>query len=122
MNSKLTEFERSVLNMLLDGESPELAKLRLQLETAEIGRELTGAGFYLHFNGLNESDAISIPSCRIGDVFANLDGLEHGAGFVLFIENGRLKTLEAYSFEESWPASIGEFSLTYTSEDRKLPF
>jgi hypothetical protein len=48
-----------------------------------------------------------VPTLRgdfhIGDVSGELEGLANGAGFVLFIRDGRLKMLEGFTFDEPWP-------------------
>lgn len=61
---------------------------------------------------------------RFGDVLADLDGLEHGAGFVLFIDNGLIGMLEGYSNTgEAWPDTPCNFELRYWTRPRDLtPF
>jgi hypothetical protein len=36
-------------------------------------------------------------------VIARMEGLEHGAGFMLFIDDGVLVMLEGYTYDEPWP-------------------
>lgn len=122
MPESMTKFENDVLNKLLTGNHENLRVLRKQYSEASFKRKLTGVGFFLDFDVPNGCDRVSPEKCELGDVVAKVKGLEHGSGFVLFVENGLLKTLEAYSFEEPWPASISEYSLSYTGENRKLPF
>ena len=50
---------------------------------------------------------------------AEIEGLERGAGFVVFIREGLVDTLEGFSFEEPWPDQIGEFRL-YLSDSRRV--
>jgi hypothetical protein len=57
---------------------------------------------------------------HFGDVNADLDGLQHGAGFVVFVRGGRLATLEGYSYDEPWPTEVRSFRLTYQREPREL--
>jgi hypothetical protein len=47
-----------------------------------------------------------------------MDGLQHGAGFILTVEGGSLHSLEGYSFEEPWPTEVRTFSLEYTRDPR----
>lgn len=47
---------------------------------------------------------------------AAIGGLGHGAGFVLYVKDGRLDALEGYSYDEPWPPAIASFELQYTSE------
>ena len=57
---------------------------------------------------------------RIGDVYAEIPGLEHGAGFVLYIKDGYLDMLEGYSYDEPWPSSVEGFALHYSSGERDV--
>lgn len=47
----------------------------------------------------------------IGEVGAEFPGLQHGAGFLLFIRGGVVTMLERYTYDESWPESTDEFAL-----------
>jgi hypothetical protein len=118
----LSAFERAVLDKLLAGNHPVLASLRRQAADAElIRRERTGVGFYCHF-----AIPLDIPAApvatdfTIGDVTAAVDGLAHGAGFMLFVEDGRISLLEGFSYDEPWPSEVGGYRLTYISEPREL--
>jgi hypothetical protein len=53
---------------------------------------------------------------RFGDVAAQVDGLKHGAGFLLYVMDGMLDAIEGYSYDEPWPEQIGAFSLAYMHE------
>lgn len=122
MAERFSNFEQAVIEMLLAGDHPSLEVLHSQLEESEFTRELTGAGFYLNFVVPDRCQTVTPPEFRVGDVDAKVKGLDYGAGFVLFVENGRLKVLEGYSYEEPWPDNIEEFTLSYSNEKRDLPF
>ena len=119
----LTDLERGVLDALLSGENHVLEVLRKQLRNCRVrSRELTGSGFFTELQvdrGLPAA-LTSAEMLRIGDVNAKISGLEHGAGFVLFVKDGFLEMLEGYSYEEPWPESVGEFELSYTGKSRSL--
>lgn len=118
----ISPLESAVLEKLLFGEDPTLSILRAQTRCAHVAsRQFTGAGFYLVF-GLPE-DAPKVagePNFEIGDVHAKLEGLQHGAGFVLFIKNGRLDMLEGYSYDEPWPTQTRGIELFYERTPREL--
>lgn len=101
--------------MLLEDTDPTLAILRGQYEQIQsMKEELTGTGFYLEFVLSKQACPIpGNPTIRFGDVDADLDGLEHGAGFLLFIQDGFLSMLEGYSYEEPWPEQPVKFTLSY---------
>jgi hypothetical protein len=55
---------------------------------------------------------------RFGDVVAEVEGVENGAGFLLFIEDGRMTMLEGYMFGEPWPEHARVLGVKYSSEPR----
>lgn len=117
----LTVFERAVLDKLLAGDRPVLAALQAQAQAARLAsREYTGAGFFLSFDVPLEAPILATKDFRFGDVNAAVDGLQYGAGFVIFVRGGRLDTLEGYSYEEPWPNEIRNFKLAYQREPREI--
>jgi hypothetical protein len=112
-----TPLERAVLERLLDGHHPVLRVLRRQLEVATVlRRELTGVGFFTHV-GVPAEGCTPAPITRarviFGDVAAEIEGLERGAGFLLFVEAGWLAMLEGYCYDERWPGIDAAFALRY---------
>ena|SRR5579875_4153130 len=117
MENNVGPLEEQVLQMLLAGDDPVLITLRCQLKLAKRrSREYTGVGFFTHFDVPKEAPQFSgNPSIKFGDVIAEMDGLQRGAGFLLFIQNGVLSMLEGYTYEEPWPQKVARFELRYTS-------
>ncbi len=116
----LNDLERAVLNKLLSGDHPVLATLRKQATKVHlIKREYTGVGFFCNFDVSSEAPILK-GNFTIDDVNADIDSIKHGAGFVLFIANGRLDVLEGYTYDEPWPKDVGKFTLTYMNEPRNL--
>jgi hypothetical protein len=103
----MNEMERQVMGLLLSGDHPLLASLRDQLAVAKVSRrEFTGVGFFTYFEV--PLAARRLPSSRrivIDDVHAEIQGLEHGAGFLLFVEDGALNNLECSICENAWPSN-----------------
>jgi hypothetical protein len=116
----LNALEQAVLDKLLAGDHPTLATLRAQAEKAcLLSRELSGVGFFCSFQVPPEAPRVEqFGDFHIGDVNASVKGLAHGAGFVLFIRDGRLDMLEGFSYDEPWPDEIEQFTLSYQSEPR----
>ena len=116
----LSSFEQAVLDKLLSGDNPVLRALRLQASQSQVTkREFTGIGFYCEFEV--ERATLSVrANFEIGDVLAAIPGLAHGAGFLLFIRNGRIKTLEGYTYDEPWPNQLEGFALSYIDPVRKV--
>jgi hypothetical protein len=117
--TNLTDFERAVMTKLVDGEHPVLRELQKQLELSSVRkREKTGVGFYLYLE-VPESVCMSSLDLKLGDVIADIAELKHGAGFVLYVKNGRLNMLEGYSYDEPWPDSISKYSVKYENGDQR---
>lgn len=119
---ELSEFEKAVMNKLLEGEQPSLEVLRQQLQRARVrNREHSGTGFFVEFDVDPNAPTLERKHrFHFGDVRANVERLASGAGFVLFIDEGRLEMLEGYSFGEPWTQPVTRFSLAFESPDRLL--
>jgi hypothetical protein len=108
---ELSDLEREVLAATLQGDHPVLDALRQQVESCRVrDREWTGAGFFTHVNAPPSQPRLR-GSARLSGVFAEIEGLKHGAGFVLSVEDGRVATLEGFSYEEAWPEAIRGFTV-----------
>jgi len=111
----VNEIERQAMDYLLRGDTPLLETLRQQLAVATVAaREFTGVGFFTQFDV--PPTVPRAPSARrviIGDVYAEVSGLQHGAGFVLFVEDGALQTLECHITEDAWPSDATLLRLYY---------
>lgn len=118
--TSLTDLETAVLRMILNGDHPVLNLLRPQLDACRAEKRwFTGVGF---FTALYVDIATVVqPKLKVtfGDVLAEISGLKHGAGFVLFVENGLLKTLEGYSYDERWPDFVHGFNLRYMDNEAR---
>lgn len=109
--SDLTPLEREVLRQTLAGDHPVLTALRRQAaQTLVKQREFTGAGFYTQLLIPEEGLALR-GTARIGEVSADIPGLRHGAGFVVYVDDGRLSLIEGFSYDEPWPTSIERFAV-----------
>jgi hypothetical protein len=117
----LNDLERAVLEKLLAGDHPTLVALRAQAEAGRLaGREHTGVGFYCSFEVPPDVPSAGPRDFEVDDVIGELQGLAHGAGFVLFVRDGRIDTLEGFSYDEPWPQQVSKFNLTYQRDPREL--
>jgi hypothetical protein len=117
----LNDLERAVLEKLFAGDHPSFPALRAQLDRVRVlERTFSGVGF---FSDLTVPE--DVPVARLGkdavwfgDVFADFDGLEHGATFVVRIAEGRLEMLEGSTVDEPWPSEGTPFRLRYEALPR----
>jgi hypothetical protein len=102
----MNELELTIMNALLDGSGEDLAVLREQAKRSEVaGCEDTGVGFYTRFAVASDAPQLrTLQRRHLGDVLAAVDGVEHGMGFVLWIDHGQLDCLEGYTYDEPLPA------------------
>ena len=95
---EIEPIERQVLQMLLAGDHQLLEELRKQLaHCVVVEREFTGVGFFTTFEVQG-----CIPQFEarrrivIGDVCADVEDLDYGCGFILFVSDGIIGTLECH--------------------------
>jgi hypothetical protein len=114
--TELTHLEKTVVQMLLEGEDAALALLRTQFANASVrSRKMTGVGFFSEFALPENTVRIpGEPSFKIGDVNGTAANVKHGLGFLLYIADGALKALEGYTYDEPWPKEIENLKLSYT--------
>lgn len=104
----LTRLERDAISTILRHDHPIADALRAQLDVCRIkSRRFTGVGF---FTDLVVPQALAIEDIghlHLGDADADIHGVAHGAGFVLFIADGMLAMLERFTYDEPWPDVVG---------------
>jgi hypothetical protein len=98
----LTPLELAVIGAIYKKHPEDRATLETQFSAAIFrGRENTGAGFYTNFEvERTASAAIGGERLRHGPQ-ATIDGLKFGMGFILWLSEGYVSSLEGYSYEES---------------------
>jgi hypothetical protein len=106
------QFEKMLMNLLLEGDQPVLAVLRQQYLAAKVGRrEFTGVGFWSDFEIPESAPLVEPPNFAAGTVDIQLEGVRLGAGCVLFIKNSKLVQLDCYTYDDDWPEDINIKSL-----------
>lgn len=102
VGSTFTALERAVLQAICEAYPADRLALGAQLSTVRsLSRENTGAGFYTRFSVQRSPEtAISGERVRRGPA-VRVDGLQHGLGFLLWLDEGFASCLEAYSFGEN---------------------
>lgn len=72
-----------------------------------IKREFTGCGYYSTFEIIDKTLKIDEENFNIGNVLVKVAGMDNGIGFILYIADGFINTLECYTFGvEEFPKNI----------------
>jgi hypothetical protein len=104
----LTSLEHDVIEALLKADHPVFDSLRLQFARCRaVSREYTGVGFFTTLAVPASVSPAGVDGLALSDVHAELVGLEHGAGFVLWVEQGLLNQLEGFTYDgQPWPEAV----------------
>jgi len=93
-----------LMDLLLAGDAPPAAVLREQFARARLAElRLTGTGFFADFEVPSEISRVDPLSWVGGRAEIDIEGVEHGAGCVLFVGDGAIQTLEGYTYDDVWP-------------------
>jgi hypothetical protein len=99
----LSMIER-LMRLLLTGDDPLCSVLRAQYELSHVvDLELTGVGFFANFEVAGDAARCNPPNFVGGNAAIEIEGVEHGAGCVLFVRDGVLCFLEGYVYDGEWP-------------------
>ena len=97
--SPLNKLEKAVLEEILRQAPADRFSLEEQLRGASaLGRNNTGVGFYTRLRPGETTKRIGAKV--IGNVFADIKGLNHPMTFVLFIRDGLMDTLEGATTDD----------------------
>jgi hypothetical protein len=126
MAEPLNPLESAVLDLLLSRPDEGYAVLREQLTAVEVtARETSGAGFFTSLS--LPSDSPKAPG-TVGnplgtgayedDVYADIEGMAHGAGFLLWLEDGLMSQLEGFAYGDPWPDDVTGFAVRWEKLNR----
>ncbi len=108
----LTDLERNSLELLLSSSNNGDELLRRQIDSAKVKhRHNTGVGMFVEFDVPDELAVNDKARKILSNLSGEMPGLRTGFGGVLFIENGKLHTLEFFTYDEQWPVEPSNFSL-----------
>jgi hypothetical protein len=115
------KLERAVIEATLAGDHPVLAVLRRQWATARVtNRDYTSFGLYLTIEVAGDEPTVPIRRLLFGDVRVELPGNKNAMGSLVVIEDGRLTSLEMYTFDMPWPVDVSGFKAKYLKEPRSF--
>lgn len=97
-----TELERSAM-LAIFAELPKLAAdLKQQLTLATVtSRKNTGVGFFTNMHVADDAPRVHCDNPLNTDIHARIDGRQSDMGFLVWMEDGRIGTLEGYTYADS---------------------
>jgi hypothetical protein len=107
---KLTELETSVLERMLAGNDipPTRGGLRADAVVV-VDREFTGVGFLTELQRSPElklfEDGVSM---RWGKVGARLNATKIETGYLVYVDDGYVTSIEGYTYGDEWPTNVEE--------------
>ena len=120
----LTRLEREAIEMFLAGKHPALPAFREQLAHSTVANRKLEYASEVELNvDPSVPDAPLNGRFMLGGVHADVPGLQRGVGFSLYIDGGRLRGLDAITFDEPWPQSwpqIPSYRLVYSDKPALL--
>jgi hypothetical protein len=108
-----TEMEKAALQAIFRETPAVSSELQRQLDHATVTkRENTGGGFFTDIAVPEHVPPVDCPKVLCYATHARVEGLEHGLGFVLFMEGGKLHLFEGFAWG---PESTGALNLSRLS-------
>jgi hypothetical protein len=112
----LTDFERKALQALLSAANGADEQLRQQIDALGVKhRESTVIGLFVEFDVPDELATIEKNRKVFSNLVGEMNGLKNGFGGVLYVENGKIHTLEFFTYDEDWPADPSGYTLHLNS-------
>jgi hypothetical protein len=109
-NFERSKLEKAIIDFII--KTTKNTGLKKQLQNCIIlSSNYTGVGYYVDFK-IPEGISPIIDSGPIDGPLIKSEELEHGAGTNIFVTNGYISTLEIFSYGESFPRDIKDFTLT----------
>ena len=106
------EFEKIIIGDIISQYPQYSEKLTRQFESsAVVRRNISANGFFTEYE-INDKTASLGDGVKLqlGENQWNINGLEHGSDYILWIKNGFISSLEGFSYGEPWPDVITEIS------------
>ncbi len=109
MHTKMTKLEKDILEWIAAHCDDKALATQCCMATV-VSREHTGVGVYVNLELPDSAPACDIVRSPMHP-YIESPQLEAGGGCVLFLENGRVSTLELYAYGDSFPDEMEEYSL-----------
>jgi len=100
----IEDFERQVMAALLAGDDPTFDALRAQYDVATVrGREINSTGFVTRFDVPASVPPIARKLLHLDDLQVEIEDAKTPVDTALNVHNGRLRSLECFVYEGTFP-------------------
>lgn len=102
------EFEKIIISDIIDQYPEYKQKLKSQFEKITVQkREFVKYGFSTYYAVTTADEILGADkNLQLGKNQWNINGLNHGSDYILWIKNGFISCLEGFSYNEPWPNEI----------------
>jgi len=111
---QLSALEAAAIKAVLQEADDEAVPLRNNLKSLQVAkREITDHGFQTWFETTCQPSQEIKRKLVHNDVFAEIEGLPEGAGFILHLDSGKIKSLECVCYGNAYHSSdfSGKFAI-----------
>ena len=108
---QLTDLESTLLSGLIE-KYPSLKSHIAYLKVKD--REITKAGMIVDFeyiNGEKELNFEDINALFSGEENIEIKGLKEGLGYVIDVTDGKITSLEFFTYGENWNGKFGDYKI-----------
>lgn len=119
---RANKLERIIISSVLADQALKVAKSEVNYDAVVVeNRELTGVGFLTEFERSEElklfDDDVSF---RWGKVGARLNTSKVETGYLVYVDDGYLTTIEGYTYGDEWPERIEQIEVYELKSDTEL--
>lgn len=113
MSESYLKLARAVIRRILPQTGINYPTFKYQYENAEVAEtKMYRRGFDIRFRMKAGVPAVGAEGQReYGTVSAQIPGLAYGMGFILWVKDGMIQSLEGYSYEEDLPEIVERYTL-----------
>ena len=110
---KATELEKLVIRSMLTDHELKPVRLSVNFDAVLVSdRELTGVGFLTEFQPSEELKLFEVDvSLRWGKVGARLNASKVETGYLIYVDDGYVTSVEGYTYGDEWPDQIDQIEL-----------
>ena len=105
---KFDEFEKIIITDIIEQYPEYKQKLQSQFQKSIVAkRELSTYGFATYYTVLALEETLGADvNLPLGKHQWEINGLQNGSDYILWIKNGFISCLEGFSYNEPWPKEI----------------